>query len=276
MRFFNFFVLIIFLSNCSSSSKNEESSSSLAALNTGLVWEMETAFSNRKINGCFILYDVENDISIIYNPERAKQRYLPASTYKILNSLIALECEVVEDENELIQWDGIERPIFIWNQNHTMKTGIKYSVVWFYQELARRIGEEQMQVWVDSVPYGNQQIGKEIDNFWLVGDLRISPMEQVEFLKKFVEEDLPFRKDVIKTVKAILIEDKSDTHVFRAKTGWADYGTPVGWYVGYIEINGKTYIFVNNIEIRSNQDANSRKEITKEIFKAAFNIDLNI
>jgi len=276
MRLFIFFVLIIFLSNCSGSTKNEESSSSPAVLDTGLVWEMETAFSNRKINGCFILYDVENDISIIYNLERAKQRYLPASTYKILNSLIALECEVVEDENELIQWDGIEQPISIWNQNHTMKTGIKYSVVWFYQELARRIGEGQMQVWVDSVSYGNQQIGNSIDDFWLVGELRISPMEQVEFLKKFVAEDLPFRKDVIKTVKEILIEDKSDTYVFRAKTGWADYGTPVGWHVGYIEIKGRTFIFVNNIEIGNSADATARKEITKEVFKKTFDIDLNI
>lgn len=276
MRLLNFFVLIIFLSNCSGTSKNEDSSSSHSALDTGLVSEMETAFSNRNINGCFILYDVENDTNIIYNQERAKQRFLPASTYKILNSLIALECAVVKDENEVIQWDSVERPVPIWNQNHTMKTGIKYSVVWYYQELARRIGEEQMQVWVDRVSYGNQQIGKNINDFWLVGELRISPMEQLEFLKEFVAEDLPFRKEVIKTVKEILIEDKSDAYIFRAKTGWADYGTPVGWYVGYIEINGKTYIFVNNIEIRNNQDAKARKEITKEIFKAAFNIDLTI
>jgi len=133
-----------------------------------------------------------------------------------------------------------------------------------------------MQLWVDSVSYGNQQIGKNMDDFWLVGDLRISPLQQVEFLKKFVTEDLPFREDIIKTVKEILIEDKTDAYVFRAKTGWATFGIPVGWYIGYIEINEDAYIFVNNIEIRDSADAKERKEITKEVFNEVFNIDLNI
>ena len=247
-----------------------------SVLYPGLISEIEASFSKRNIIGCFILYDLQNDTSIIYNQDRVKQKFLPASTFKILNSLIALECEVIKDENELIQWDSIERSVPVWNQDHTMTTGIKNSVVWFYQELARRVGGERMQLWVDSVSYGNQQIGKNMDDFWLVGDLRISPLQQVEFLKKFVTEDLPFREDIIKTVKEILIEDKTDAYVFRAKTGWATFGIPVGWYIGYIEINEDAYIFVNNIEIRDSADAKERKEITKEVFNEVFNIDLNI
>lgn len=244
--------------------------------NAGLVREIDTIFQSKNINGCFIIHNMSRDTSLIYNPQRAQQIFLPASTFKILNSMIALECGVVKDENEIIRWDSVERSIPIWNQEHNMRTGIKNSVVWFYQELARRIGEDQMQIWIDSVGYGNQQIGKEIDNFWLVGDLRISPMEQVKFLKKFIEEDLPFRMDIIKTVKEMLIEDKNDAYIFRAKTGWATFGVPVGWYVGYIEMDDDIYIFVNNIEIQDREDANSRKEITKEVFKKVFNIDLNI
>lgn len=234
------------------------------------------AFQRRDIVGSFILYDYDNDTSVIYNVERAKKAFLPASTFKILNSLIALECGVVIDEDEVILWDGVERSIPVWNQNHTMKTAIKYSVVWFYQELARRIGEERMQLWVDSVGYGNQLISEQIDNFWLVGDLRITPIDQVKFLKKLIEEDLPFRKNHIQTVKDILIEDEGERYVFRAKTGWADYGVPVGWYIGYIEFDGRTFIFVNNIEIKNNEDARARKEIMKEIFNEVFYIDLNI
>lgn len=237
---------------------------------------IDEVFEKRDIVGSFILYDYYNDTQLIYNEDRAKEAFLPASTFKILHSLIALECGVVDDENEVILWDGTERPIPIWNQDHTMKTGIKYSVVWFYQELARRIGEERMQLWVDSVGYGNQLLSKQIDNFWLLGDLRITPIEQVHFLKKLIDEDLPFGINHIHTVKEILIEDKSERYVFRGKTGWADFGVPVGWYVGYIEIDGRTFIFVNNIEINSSEDALARKEITKEIFKEVFNIDLSI
>ena len=190
--------------------------------------------------------------------------------------MIALQCEVIKDENEVIKWDSVPRSIPIWNQDHNMRTGIKNSVVWFYQEVARRIGEDQMQSWVDSVGYGNQQIGKKIDNFWLVGDLRITPMEQLDFLKRFIAEELPFDKEVIKTVKDILVEDKGEGYTLRAKTGWADFGTPVGWYVGYLELDGNTYVFVNNIEIRDSDDAEARKEITREVFHKVFDIELNI
>ena len=95
-------------------------------------------------------------------------------------------------------------------------------------------------------------------------------------MTRFVEEDLPFAKENIRIVKEILIEDRSDHYIFRAKTGWSDFGTPVGWYIGYIEIDEAKYIFVNNIEIRDNDDAGARKEITKEVFNAAFNIELKI
>lgn len=273
MRFKYLFVLLVAI-GCRSNDDNQETVSSF--LNQKLVTDIESVFKSRDIKGCFILHDLKADTSIIYNPQRAQQSFLPASTFKILNSMIALECGVVEDEIEVIRWDSVERSIPIWNQEHNMRTGIKNSVVWFYQELARRIGEERMQTWVDSVSYGNQQIGREIDNFWLVGDLRISPIEQVEFLKKLIEEDLPFKKEVISTVKDILIEDENDTYTFRAKTGWATKGIGVGWYVGYLEIDGRTYIFVNNLEIQDAEDANARKEITKEVFKKVSNIDLNI
>lgn len=137
--------------------------------------KIESAFQKRGIEGCFILHDVKHDTCIIYNKSRARQHFLPASTFKIPNSLIALECEVIGDENEIILWDSVERNISIWNKNHNLQTGIKYSVVWFYQELARRIGEERMQSWVKAMDYGNMEIGNKIDNFWLEGELRITP-----------------------------------------------------------------------------------------------------
>lgn len=98
----------------------------------------------------------------------------------------------------------------------------------------------------------------------------------MDFLKKFIAGDLPIKKKHIETVQEILIEDQNEHYIFRAKTGWADSGQPIGWYVGYISFKGNNYIFVNNIDINSNEDAKARKAIVKEVFKEIFNIDLAI
>ena len=177
MDFHNFFIFILMFSSCIKSNRidNSESSSTII-FNDSTYNIIESVFKKRGINGCFILHDVENDTSIIYNQPRTVQQFLPASTFKIPNSLIALECGVIEDEYEIIPWDSIERFVPAWNKDHNLRTGIKYSVVWFYKELARRIGAGRMQSWVDEMDYGNRKIGDEIDNFWLINDLRISPM----------------------------------------------------------------------------------------------------
>ena len=138
------------------------------------------------------MYDLKNNRYTRYAPEQGAERLLPASTFKILASLIGLETGVIPDENYVIKWDGTRYPIPSWNQDHTLKTAIQNSVVWYYQELARRVGREKMQYWVDVVNYGNKDISGEIDNFWLVGGLRISANEQVEILKRQYQEDLPF------------------------------------------------------------------------------------
>jgi len=278
MDFKYFFLLICVAFSCSKPAKKNITAAldENHVLNNTLSHKIDSSFLHHGINGCFILHDLKRDTSIIYNKSRVGQAFLPASTFKILNSLIGLECGAIRDIDEVIPWDGIDRPIPSWNRDHTMRSAIKFSVVWFYQELARRIGEGQMQKWVDSVGYGNHNIGKEIDDFWLVGDLRITPMEQITFLKKLILEELPFKKANILAVREILIEDQNDQYVFRAKTGWADFGQGIGWYVGYIEIRDDTFIFVNNVDINKNEDARARKSIVKEILDYAFQIDLNI
>lgn len=273
-----FFILSFLLFSCLQSSKKENGFESIPNLvtNERLYQKIDSSFRKNGVDGCFILYDLKQDTSIIYNSSRASQSYLPASTFKIMNSLVALECGAVRNVDEIIAWDSVERSIPEWNKDHCMRSAIKYSVVWFYQELAQRIGTSQMQMWVDTVQYGNQNIGRQIDNFWLVGDLRITPLGQVEFLKKLILEELPFQKEHIHAVKEILIEDQNNEYVFRAKTGWADFGQGIGWYVGYLEIHGETFIFVNNIDINIYKDAGARKTIVKEILDYAFQINLKI
>lgn len=237
---------------------------------------IEKLFVENDLKGCFILHDLQKDTSFVYNQERADKEFLPASTFKIANSLISLECKAVKSVHEVIPWDSVERSYAAWNTDQTMQTAFKYSAVWFYQELARRVGADQMQSWVSKMQYGNHTIGPNIDDFWLVGDIRITPLQQVDFLKKVISEDLPFKKKHINSLKDIMIEDRKEHYIMRGKSGWATKGTPVGWYVGYLEVSGSTYIFVLNMDVLKEGDQKYRKVITKEILDGLFMLDLAI
>ncbi len=225
-------------------------------------------FQQAGVKGTFLLYDLNKNQYFVYNAKRANTRYVPASTFKIFNSLVALETGVVKDENEVIKWDGVKRAIPEWNQNHTMKTAIKVSAIWFYQELARRIGEQRMQNYINLTNYGNRDIGGGIDKFWLEGDLRTTPKEQIDFLVKLHNNKLPFSPRAIAIVKNIIINEQTEDYILRGKTGWEPSFKPeVGWYVGYLERNGNTYFFALQIDVVQAKDLKARLEITKNILK---------
>jgi len=145
--------------------------------------EFERYFRQYNVGGSFLLYDLRNESHTYYNLERCKKQFIPASTFKIFNSLVALETGVVKDETVVLPWDGVHRATASWNQDQDMAAAIKNSTVWFYQELARRIGEKNMQRYISLVHYGNMNIAGGIDMFWLTGKLRVSQMEQIQFLR---------------------------------------------------------------------------------------------
>ncbi len=229
-------------------------------------------FQEAKSDGCFVLYDLKRYRYIRYNSNRCQKRFIPASTFKIFNSLVALETNAIADENTVIAWDGISRTFPAWNQDQTMRTAFTRSVVWFYQDLARRIGKERMTKYIQAVGYGNQDISGKIDSFWLDGNLRISPEEQIKFLVRLYKEDLPFSNSVMKTVKDMMVIEQKDTYVLSGKTGWGtnvDGVKNIGWYVGYIERNNNVYFYALNF---ANQDSNFdlipiRKKILYDILQ---------
>lgn len=220
---------------------------------------------------CFVLYDFKNDRYIRYNEERCEQRFLPASTFKIPNSLIVLEEEIIPDEYYTIKWDSVDRDWDKWNMDQNLKTGFKYSAVWFYQVLARQIDRETYQNYLNEFNYGNKQIGEQIDYFWLDWSLQISGNEQVEFLKKLVQNDLPVSQRAIDITKEIMIVEETDNYVLRAKTGLGEKRDAVytGWYVGYVETNDNVYVFAMNMEEEEYEDIKSqvRIELTKGVLK---------
>lgn len=220
--------------------------------------EVDEFFTNH--DGTFILRDLKKEKTFVYNQERANQRFAPQSTFKVPNSLIGLQVGAVEDEYDIKYWDGVEREIEAWNQDHTLGSAMRNSVVWYYQAMARDIGEKQMEEWVRTISYGNQDISGGIDQFWLSSSLEISPIEQVDFMEKLYKENLPFDKDVMKTVKRMMIQKEGDDFTLYGKTG---QGSGIGWYVGFIKTDNHAYSFATNIAGTST-DA---KAITMDILK---------
>src|SRR5262249_23310561 len=152
--------------------------------------------------------------------DRSGEDRLPASTFKIANSLIALETGVVADpDKDIFKWDGVTRSIEAWNKDHTMRSAIAASAVPVYHEIARRIGAERMQKYLDLLDYGNHNIGGGIDQFWLTGDLRIDPMQQVDFVDRLRRGVLPVSKRSQELTRDILPVAKAGDATIRYKTG---------------------------------------------------------
>lgn len=223
-------------------------------------------FREQNIQGSIIIFDRNKNLFYQDNNSRNETGFLPASTFKIFNSLVALETGVIKDELAILTWDGIKRDFDFWNRDYNMRQAIKYSAVWFYQVLARKIGHQRMQEYINKVGYGNRNIGleKDLDRFWLSGELRITPKEQINFLRRLYAGNLPFSERSMNIVKDILIVEQTPEYTLRAKTGWTTAPKPdLGWYVGYLEQNDNVYFFATNIDIVKPEDAKARLSITR-------------
>jgi beta-lactamase class D len=140
-------------------------------------------------------------------------------------------------------------PFKHWGQDHTLRMAIKYSVVWYYRELASRVGPEWMDQWLEKLGYGNRDASGGIDRFWQNSSLRISADEEVEFLKAFYQGRLPVSKRSLDIVKDIITLEKTDSYKLSGKTGGGPSGDrALGWFVGYLEKKGNVYFFALNIE----------------------------
>jgi beta-lactamase class D len=217
--------------------------------------------------GTFVGYKTDDYLIIASDKDRSGQAELPASTFKIPNSVIALETGVVEDpDNDVFKWDGVKRSIEAWNRDHTMRTAIAASAVPVYQEIARRIGAERMQKYVDLLEYGNRDIGGGIDQFWLTGSLRIDPIQQIDFVDRLRRGALPVSKRSQELARDILPVTKSGDSIIRAKTGvvGAQAGKPsLGWLVGWAEKGSAQTVFALNLDVRAPRHIADRMKLAE-------------
>ena len=207
-------------------------------------------FADDGTAGTFVGYKVDDYLIIVSDKDRSGEPKLPASTFKIPNSLIALETGVVQDpDKDVFPWDGVKRGIEAWNKDHTLRSAIAVSAVPVYQEIARRIGQERMQHYVDLFDYGNRDIGGGIDQFWLSGALRIDPVEQIDFVDRLRRRALPISKRSQDVVCDILPVTKVGESIIRAKSGLTarEQGS-LGWMVGWAEKGDAHTVFALNMD----------------------------
>jgi beta-lactamase class D len=245
-------VILALLSSCSSSNiTNEE--------------RLKKFFDENKVEGTFALYNNGQGNFNIYNLSRFKDSaYTPASTFKIVNALIGLQTGKITNTKMEVKWDGINRRITNWNKDLTMEEAFKISCVPYFQEVARRIGKDTMQHWLDSLSYGTKKITSKIDTFWLDNSLKIKPDEQMGLVKKLYFGQLPFNKTTMENLKRIMMQETNSNYTLAYKTGWGEKenGNSIGWVVGWIEENKHPSFFVLNLEGKKDIDmVNIRKNI---------------
>ncbi|WP_287110013.1 class D beta-lactamase [Methylobacillus sp.] len=216
-------------------------------------------FKSAGINGTFVLYDIADDAYIGYNQSRAETRFVPASTFKIPNTLIGLSVGVVKDVDEVLPYGGQPQFMKAWEEDMGLRKAIALSNVPIYQHLARRIGLERMRENIMKMDYGNKEIGSQVDRFWLDGPLKVSAIEQARFLARLAQGILPFPAALQASVREIVQVDQGKDWVLYGKTGWENAPNPgVGWWVGWVHKNNRIYTFALNMDVHSAVDADKR------------------
>jgi len=252
-----YFCLLIFTSCSVNKANNDES--------------LKKYFDENKVDGSFTMFNNQDGQVTVYNMKYDTMRFLPASTFKIFNSLVGLQTGIITDEKMVIKWDGVKRWNADWNKDMNMAEAFKVSNVAYYQEVARRIGKDTMQQWIDSIGYGNKNISGAIDSFWLNNTLKISPDEQLGFVKKLYFDQLPFRKSVQQMVRDVMLQESNTAYQLSYKTGWGfgEDGNAIGWVAGWIEENKHVYFFVTFVKapVKEIDMKTVRLNITKGILK---------
>ncbi len=213
-------------------------------------------------------------------PDRARKPFLPASTFKILNSLIILETDTVTSVDSNVAWDGVIREFDAWNQDHSLRTALAVSAVWVFQELARQVGDEQMAQYVAAADYGNSDTTGDIDSFWLEGALRTSAIDQLGFLERLTLGALPFDPAHQAAVRDILVVEEGPGWTIRYKTGTALGSEPaLGWLVGIVDTDDGQWVFAYNVDLNTAhgdaglEASRDRLDLVKELLASADVID---
>lgn len=278
MKLRHFFFGILFIALLfSCSTKRKDNHLTLKNDEVLVRQDFKKYFDDCNVEGAIAIYDNQNHTWILSDTIATRKETLPASTFKIINLLIALETKTIASENDIVKWPGSTDTIkydYRPNIYHdiTVKEAFEVSAGWAFIELAKKIGKDNYKKYLSLCHYGNVNLSQTDPDFWNFGAFGISPINQVEFLKYLYEEKLPFSKRNIEIVKKVMITEQNDDYTIHSKTGWTrENNINTGWWVGYIENKNGTYFFATRLLQDRKRNAsnfgNCRKEITKSVFR---------
>jgi beta-lactamase class D OXA-2 len=235
--------------------------------------DWEKYFTEFNAKGTIVVADERTGIrsTSVYNEARAKQRYSPASTYKIPHTLMALDAGAVRDEFQIFRWDGVARSFAAHNQDQDLRSAMRNSTIWVYEKFAKEISENKARDYLRKLNYGNADPTTARGNYWVDGNLAISAHEQILFLKKLYRNELPFRIEHQRLVKDIMIVEAGRDWILRAKTGWEGR---MGWWVGWVEwpgvgnVGGAVFFALNIDTPNRMEDLHKREDIVRAILKS--------
>ena len=217
--------------------------------------------------GSFVLYDQATDKWNIYNMDHASTRVPPNSTYKIYDALLGLESGIITPKHSTFTWNGEPCPFESWESDQDLTSAMHNSVNWYFQAIDSQAGFQSVKTFLQTINYGNQNTGTNLNLYWTDFSLKISPIEQVELLQNFYQNNFHFDRKNIQAVKNALLLSTTSSGSLYGKTGTGRVnGKDVnGWFVGYIESDNNTYYFATNIQAPSNATGSQATEITEAI-----------
>ena len=222
-----------------------------------------TAATPAGATNCFLLHEIGVGQVRRSPGEACATRVSPASTFKIPHALAALDAGVLDGPDATIAYDGADQPFVSWRRDHTLRTAIRDSVVWFFQRVAERLGAERERAYLEKFRYGNADASSGLTTFWLGASLLISPDEQQRFLLDLFADRLPVERRHMATVRQLMVQPAGTVVnaagslpfgpatgvVVAAKTGAIREasGQDVRWLVGHVQRGTRSWIFVSMV-----------------------------
>ena len=235
---------------------------------------------------CFLLLDT-NTGDFTRSPDEVCTTPLPpASTFKIAHAIAALESGVIKDRDEVITYDGSPRDYEAWRRDHTLASAMRYSVVWYFQEIAKRLGMSGEDFYLRRLRYGNADPSSGLTTFWLGGSLRITPIEQMTFLRRLYYGELPVGERAMQIVREILVQpanvvvNATGEHPFdapwpagtvvSAKTGSTSFAPnrAVRWIVVHVRRDRRAWLFVSCVTGADDLDGNAAIDLAAKSLRS--------
>lgn len=250
--------------------------------------ELEKVFKERGLSGTFVLFDAAADTMLVWNEERATQRFAPAATFRIANTLIGLDVGAVKSIDERVPYkpahyrdhDGNERlrPLLYGSRAYAsppirqmeLRKEMRISRSPLFRQLARQIGGERMRAGMAKLTYGNMQSGGQVDRFWRDGSLQISAVEQAEFLSKLAKGTLPVAKKALDQTRELTLQEQTAGYKLHSKSGLLTTGSnsQLGWWVGWVERENEVFSFALNVDMTSGTNPQALAAMGRECLSA--------